>query len=264
MPSMRLWIFAVVSLVVLGGIGFGIWKLALQNTHTSKFFSSYKKTDSFAKETIKASVVDFSALSEAVKNNNIAAAEQISEDSLTKSLKNTNRIAALEKQTIELKTQSFDISNGTTSPILLKLFSLLDSRNQELKKLLTSETDLFTALRLNYFFVKNGANGLNLSSADKVSQDIVQSEKNIEGLQIQIDETYQKLLEAAGVSQNAIDTTGEDIQAGYKNTQPQELPVVLPTLPEIQKANQPPIGPLASPSATPSIATSSAASSSAH
>lgn len=261
---MRLWIFAVLSLLLLGAIGFGIWKLAPKSAHVSKFFSSYKKADAFAKETIKASVIDFSALSEAVKNNNIALAEQISEEYLTKSLKNTNRFSELEKQTIELKTQSFDITNGTTSPILLKLFSLLDNRNQELKKLLTQETDLFTALRLNYFLLKNGANGLNLSSADKVSQDIVQSEKTIEGLQIQIDETYQKLLEAAGVNQNVLNTSGEDIEAGYQNTKIQDFPVVLPTLPEIQKQNQPPIGPIASPSATPSVASSSAASPSAH
>lgn len=223
-PKNNLYLFAAaIAIVFLGFVGYFYFSQA--NAVPEKFFSSYQKTDTLAKEIFQSSQFDYGKISMSIKNRDASEASALSKQFLIESMRNQKKEETLTKQTAVLKTTASDITDTLLKQKILKLFGLLDQRNRSFSDITQIHMSIHTTLR-NYFgLLLAGGNPQGLpQNIDVVVQSSQQQLRTIEQLQAQIDAAYEEIVKLAGYT-NSANVTVDTIKANLSKT-PDYEPVI--------------------------------------
>lgn len=251
-------------LVVIGSFLFiGIFfyfQFASAASIPSDFLSLYHDQDQRAKQVLQTAPFAFGQLAEYMKNNDPKSAYDLTTKGMNQTLTNSNRVDSLHQQFIMLKASAAGVADTKISGKFLKLFSLIEDRNKQLRQLVILQKDVFSTLRQYYAALMAGQQvklpETVISSVDNVNRDI----QAANDLQIQIDTAYSDLLSTAGLTAEQV-TMEESVRGSLTKIPDVEVTVTdIPVNTPAPTLGQPQ-GPVASPTAELSPAPSASASS---
>lgn len=221
-----------------------------------EFLSLYHDQDQRAKQVLQSSPFSFGQIGQHIQSNEFKEMNDLATKGLNQALTNTNRVDNLDKQLIVLRATGASITEPRISSKLMRLFSLIDSRNKQFREVVLLQQQVFTTMR--EFYVAQEA-GQKVTLPDSINQSINDINRDIQSasdLQLQIDTTYSGILDTAGLMFDAVDIQ-EGIRTSLTQTPNEEITVT--DIPFPTPTEGPVQGPQASPSATiQPIASSSA------
>jgi hypothetical protein len=235
---------ALASIIGIGLVGFILFKVILQSPIPQIFLTTYQQQNILAKKALQRAVIDYSLLSEAMKNEDKEQAVQIVTVYAKQVAENADRLETLQRTTLNLKILSAKITSTTVREKVLKLFTMLEDRNSRLQKVNKAQQEVFAALTQHYTATEQGKQ-VQLQNVDHVIAATQNELKDINQLQFQIDSLFDEIIASAGVDRASMQT----IEATLSVTP--EPTFAIPTVSASASATRVPSPtiPLASPSA---------------
>lgn len=250
----------IVAVIIVGIILVIAWfKFFSSSAVSPEFINQYQMIDATTKEIVGSYGFNFAQLSSYAQSHDVDHALPLIADGLSQNIQNTTRMTRLRSQTIALKSKRFDTSNQDLGDKISKLYNLLDQRNSHIDSYLSNQTKVLTSLKA--FYESAGAGKITIN-IDQLLSSMQEDINTINGLNFQIDATYQDIIKIAGISDNQ-QTNGALIQSQLQST-PEVKPTVQYSIPTAIPTPTIVVEPTASPSATPTVAASPTATSSAH
>lgn len=243
---------AFASIIGIGLVGFILFKVILQSPIPQIFLTTYQQQDTLAKKTLEQSVIDYNLLGEANKNENREQAAQIVAGYAKQVTSNTDRLDTLQRTTVNLKILSAKITSSTVREKVLKLFGMLENRNNRLQTVNKTQQEMFAALLQHYTATEQGQQA-QLENIDQVIGATQNELKDINQLQFQIDSLFDEIIESAGVDRASLQASMQSIEATLSITP--EPTLARPSVTASPSATVVPLPPFASPSVEPALDT---------
>jgi len=204
---------------------FGYFTIFKSHAIPGVFFTLYREQDSIVSETIRNMQFDYGKLGQQIQAQNASEAANISKEGLLMALKNKEKEIVISTKTTELKLLLPSVSDSTIREKLLKLFGLLDERNQKMKTVIETQIRIMTTIRNEYAAVSVGEKGKGMPQ--NIDTVIAGSQKELQSiiqLQTTIGVAYEEIVSLSGGQQNI--PTADAIRMSLSATPIQNEPFI--------------------------------------